>query len=83
MEFQEKVRQALLGSSFSDPEVSLEVTATGRVGGFFVSSDFAGVSQVDRQERLWEYLESRLTRDELVKIVSILTLTPDEVKEAS
>jgi len=83
MEFEEKVRWALLAGSFADSEVSLDVTTSGRVGGFFVSSDFAGMSQVDRQEKLWEHLEAHLSRDELVKIVSILTLTPDEVKEAS
>lgn len=83
MELEERVKQALLGGPFADAEISLEATATGRVGGFLVSPDFAGMSQVDRQELLWKELETRLSRDELVGIVSILTLTPDEVKEAS
>lgn len=83
MEFAQRLKLILTCGDFLDAEVSLEVTRAGRVGGFIVSPGFAALAQVDRQEALWRYLESKLSKEELVQIVSILTLTPDELREAS
>lgn len=83
MEFAQRLRLLLLEGAFADPEVSLESTRSGRVGGFLVSDDFAAIPQVDRQALLWGFLESRLDKVELGQIVSILTLTRAELREAS
>jgi len=46
-----------------------------------ISPRFVGQSQVDRQEKLWEELRRHLATDRLHRIVSILTMTPDEVDD--
>lgn len=83
MEFKDKLERALKLGAFAGAEVSLEVSPTGRVGGILVSPSFQGFAHVDRQERLWKFLESEFNAGELVQIVSILTLTPSEVSEAN
>ncbi len=78
---EEEVRRALLAAGFTADQIFLEVTRSGNVGGFVISPRFAGQPQVDRQEALWEELRRHLAPDRLHRIVSILTMTPEEVDD--
>ena len=75
------LKEALLSAGFKDDEIVLETTGSGKVAGYLISPRFAGQSQLDRQDQLWTELRERLAEDELVGIVSILTMTPDEVDD--
>ncbi len=78
---EEEVRAALLAMGFTDDEIELETTQSGNVGGFVVSARFAEQSQIERQETFWAELEQHLTPEKLRRIVSILTMAPDEVED--
>ena len=78
---EEEVKQALQAAGFDTAEIHLEVTQSGNIGGFIVSSRFEGSSQIERQERLWIGLKERLPVETLHRIVSILTMTPAEVED--
>jgi acid stress-induced BolA-like protein IbaG/YrbA len=83
MGFGEKLESVLRGGRFAPCQVILEPTATGRYGGFLVSEAFRGIEQVDRQTLLWMELAEHFDQGELQDIISILTLTPEELREAS
>lgn len=78
---EEEVRAALIAAGFTDDQIQLEATQRGNVGGFVISPQFAGQPQIERQRELWETLRRRLTPDQLHHIVSILTMTPDEIED--
>jgi acid stress-induced BolA-like protein IbaG/YrbA len=68
-------------SGIDSPELELEEAANGKVGGFVISTTFAGKPQLDRQNMLWDYLDHTLNREQILHIVSLVTLTPEEAKE--
>ena len=68
-------------SGIDAPELELEETSNGKVGGVVISPTFAGKPQLDRQNMLWDFLDHHLGRDQILHIVSLVTLTPDEAKE--
>lgn len=78
---EEEVRRALLAAGFTAEQLYLEVTQSGNIGGFVISPSFAGQSQVARQDALWAELRRHLGPDRLRRIVSILTMTPEEVDD--
>ena len=78
---EERVRDALVALHFQPDEIHLEKTMSGSVGGHIVSGSFAGQSQMERQDRLWEGLRDHLQPVELIKIVALLTVTPDEIAD--
>jgi acid stress-induced BolA-like protein IbaG/YrbA len=78
---EEEVRNALLAAGFAADQIHLELTPAGNVGGFVVSARFAAQSQLERQEALWTDLRTRLGAEQLHRIVSILTMTPDEIDD--
>jgi acid stress-induced BolA-like protein IbaG/YrbA len=78
---EEDVKAALLAAGFKADEIRLEKTQTGNVGGFVISARFVGKSQVERQEELWAELAKGLPPEKLRRIVSILTMTPDEIDD--
>jgi acid stress-induced BolA-like protein IbaG/YrbA len=77
----EVVKEALIAAGYGPAEIDLETTSTGKVGGFVVSGSFAGVSQMERQERLWSQLSKHLDSKQLSCIVSLLTMTPEETED--
>lgn len=79
MEILEQVTSTLKKLHFASPEIHLEKTSSGKVGGHVVSVSFTGKSQIERQHDLWKGLRSNLVPDELNKIVAILTVTPEEI----
>jgi len=46
-----EVRQALIAEGFTDDEIRLEETATGKVGGFLLSTQFEGRTQLDPEAK--------------------------------
>ncbi len=78
---EEEVRRALIAAGFTAEQIQLEVTQSGNVGGFVISPRFEGQSQMARQEALWTELRRYLSADRLHRIVSILTMTPEEVDD--
>ena len=68
-------------SGIAAPELELEEAANGKVGGFVISTTFAGKPQLERQNMLWDYLDHTLNPDQVLHIVSLVTLTPEEAKE--
>lgn len=83
MELKEKLTETHLKGPFEGPAVDLDTTASGRVGGYFVSVSFAGMEQMDRQEKLWAWLDSTLPIEDRRRIVAIITLTHEELEAAS
>jgi len=70
-------------SGLRDPYFDFEVTSK-KVGGFVISPSFEGMSQLDRQNMVWDYLDGRLPQEKLLRIISLITLTPAEAgKESS
>ena len=69
------------GSGIQSPEFDLEETPNGKVGGFVISKTFAGKSQIERQNMLWDYIDKNLSKEQILHIVSLVTVTPDENKE--
>lgn len=68
------------GSVIAAPSFDLEETA-GKVGGFVVSRTFAGMPQIDRQDLLWRYLDKVFTREQTRQIISLVTVTPEEMAD--
>ena len=74
---EEQVKIALIAAGYTADEIHLETTRSGNVGGFVISPRFSGLSQLD----LWADLRKRLSPEQLRRIVSMLTMTPDEVED--
>lgn len=81
MAVEEEVRRALIAAGFAADEIDLETTPNGNVGGFLISLKFIGKPQLVRQEELWAVLRRSLDPGTLRRIVSILTMTPDETDD--
>ncbi len=78
MDLQEKLKR-VLEAALKMTECHLETSATGRVGGLVVSEAFGGRSQVQRQELIWAELRKHLAPEELIQVMALLTLTPEEL----
>lgn len=77
----EKLEKALISplSGITDPVLEFEEESSAhKVGGFIVSKSFLNMDQLDRQNKVWNYLEEVLQPEELLSIVSLVTVTPDE-----
>ena len=82
MEFREELENALLRIGLENPVLEIEIKPSGRLGGFVVSETFSGISQIDRQNMLWDGLEKILDEERQSKIIALLTMTPAEVEDA-
>ena len=69
----------ILSKSFKDAEVKLEGSSPSKVAGFLIWKKFEGVEQIKRQEMLDKVLKEHLTKEQLLKITAILTVTPTEM----
>ena len=76
----EKIEKVFIDSAscIADPVLELEETPAHKLSGFIVSKTFLDMDQLDRQNKIWDYLEGVLQPDELLNIVSLVTITPDE-----
>ena len=68
-------------SGIDHPEFDLE-EASGKVTGVLISKTFEGMSQLDRQDLVWNYLKGVFDPGELLDIVVLITVTPNEQREA-
>jgi stress-induced morphogen len=69
----------VLKKKFPKATLELEKSGPGKVAGFLIWPDFAGMEQIKRQEALWKVLKRELNPDELSQITAILTMTPEEM----
>ena len=76
---EQRLREVLGALGYTDAEVQLEQARGGKVGGVLVSERFVGHSQEDRQAELWRNLRANMRPEELVQIVAIMTMTPQEI----
>jgi len=81
MELKKELEDILFQLGFENPELEIEITKTGRVGGFIISESFSGKSQIERQNMLWDKLDKILDEEKRLKIVGLLTMTPAEAEE--
>ncbi|QTA83860.1 Uncharacterized protein dnl_62810 [Desulfonema limicola] len=82
MDIKEEIESILTQIGLKDPEFEIEMTSTGRIGGFVISESFMGKSHIDRQNMLWDKLDRILDEDKRAKIIGLLTMTPVEAEEA-
>ncbi len=77
---EEKIKKALDSplSGIVDPVLDIEETPVHKIGGFIVSSSFSDMDQLDRQNKVWDYLEDVLDPEELQRIITLVTVTPEE-----
>lgn len=68
-------------SGIMTPKFELEETPMGKVGGFIISPTFAGKSQIERQNMIWDYLDHKLDKTHILHIVTLVTVTPAEAQE--
>jgi len=68
-------------SGIANPQFDLEAMPTGKVAGFVVSKTFEGMPQLDRQHLIWSVLDKTFTPDQLLNIVTLITVTPDEASK--
>jgi acid stress-induced BolA-like protein IbaG/YrbA len=73
----------LLHAGFPGSDVEIEIAVPGqRVRGLLVWNGFQGLEPIERQDRVWDFLEKQLSRDEQLGITTMLTLTPEEMTAA-
>jgi acid stress-induced BolA-like protein IbaG/YrbA len=76
----EEIEKILLEEGFSEEDINLEDVDIKKVAGFVVSERFSDMPDMDRQNFLWKIFEGKLDTEDLLKIVAIITLSPDEVE---
>ena len=83
MDFKHELISALSDtkSGIQAPMFDLDQLPNGRVSGFLISPTFIGKDQIDRQKKLWDYLEKVFPREKTRKIAVLVTITPEEAKE--
>ena len=79
-DFRKELENILIGMGLKAPVLEIEIKPSGRLGGFVVSETFSGISQIDRQNMLWDGLEKILDEKRQSKIIALLTMTPAEVE---
>jgi acid stress-induced BolA-like protein IbaG/YrbA len=75
-----KIEKILIKSGFSKDELNLEDVNVNKVAGFVVSEKFADMPDMERQDYIWSIFDEKLAVEDRLKIVAIITLSPDEVE---
>jgi len=72
--------KTVLNDEFPNADaLKFEVNEDGeKIMGYVVSKEFSGMEDADRQDRVWDVLESALSPTEQSRILSVLAYTPDE-----
>lgn len=78
MDLKAKVKRALKELGLAALKIEIERTASGKIAGVVISPSFQDYDQIDRQEMIWRKLEERLTDEEQLHVVSLITVTPLE-----
>jgi len=83
MEIREELEAAIrFRLGLENPQFEFELTPTGRIGGFIISESFFGKTQIERQNMIWDELDKVFDKEKRLKIIGLLTMTPDEIEEA-
>lgn len=74
--------QSMLNDEFSSAqEIILEPAPDGeRVKGVIISAAFAGTDDADRQDKVWDILEDKLSQSEQRRVLSLIAYTPEEYR---
>lgn len=78
-QFMRRVK-TVLNDEFPEADaLKFELSEDGeKISGYIVSREFKGVEDADRQDRVWDILESNLSPAEQSRILSVLAYTPEE-----
>lgn len=77
--FMRRVKTVLYDEFPEADALKFELEKDGRrISGYVVSKDFDGMEDADRQDRVWDVLESNLSVEEQSRILSVLAYTPGE-----
>jgi acid stress-induced BolA-like protein IbaG/YrbA len=75
---QEKLDEILKRELKNGRTEQLETLSNGHVCGHVISTEFDNLDYTQRRHRIKGILEKHLSKDELLKISTLLTYTPDE-----
>lgn len=82
MDIQEEVK-SIVKQNFEGSQLFPEVDSTShRLSGFLIWEGFAGLSQTDRQKKLWSVLRQRLGTH-AAQVSTVFTYTPSEYETLS
>jgi acid stress-induced BolA-like protein IbaG/YrbA len=80
-EFSAKLKGVLQAEMPSAQDIVVEPASDGeRVKGVIISEEFAGIDDADRQDQVWDILESKLSESEQRRVLSLIAYTPEEYR---
>jgi acid stress-induced BolA-like protein IbaG/YrbA len=80
-EFSAKLKGVLQAEFPTAQEIQVEPAPDGeRVKGVIISESFAGMDDADRQDHVWDILESKLSQTEQRRVLSLIAYTPEEYR---
>jgi acid stress-induced BolA-like protein IbaG/YrbA len=80
-EFSEKLKGVLKNEFPNAKDILVEPAPDGeRVKGVIISESFAGIDDADRQDNVWDILESKLSQTEQRRVLSLIAYTPEEYR---
>jgi len=81
-EFSAKLKGILRSEFPMSQDILVEPAPDGeRVRGVIISESFAGMDDADRQDHVWDILESKLSQTEQRRVLSLIAYTPEEYRE--
>jgi acid stress-induced BolA-like protein IbaG/YrbA len=80
-EFSAKLKGILQAEFPAAQEIQVEPAPDGeRVKGVIISESFSGMDDADRQDHVWDILESKLSQTEQRRVLSLIAYTPEEYR---
>jgi len=80
-EFSTKLKGILQAEIPSAQDIVVEPAPDGeRVKGVIISEEFSGIDDADRQDQVWDILESKLSETEQRRVLSLIAYTPEEYR---
>ena len=80
-EFSAKLTSILQAEFSAAQEIIVEPAPDGeRVKGLIISESFTGMDDADRQDHVWDLLESKLSQTEQRRVLSLIAYTPEEYR---
>ena len=78
--FKQKLENVLTNpaSGIIDPIFDIDESSAHELAGFIISKSFENMDQIDRQNKIWDYMEKTLKTDELNNVIRLIAVTPDE-----
>lgn len=80
-EFSAKLKGILQAEFSTAQDILVEAAPDGeRVKGLIIAESFAGMDDADRQDHVWDLLESKLSQTEQRRVLSLIAYTPEEYR---